>query len=307
MSEIDWINKYFAPLAKGAGAAGLTDDVAQLVPENRIITTDALVEAVHFLSTDPIDTVARKLVRVNVSDVLAKGAKPAEALLTIGWPKTRTEDQLKRFAESFGEELAKWGIDLVGGDTVTSPSTLFLSLALTGVLPEGADRISRSGAKLGDTVWITGEIGWGGIGLADARAKEESEAAGRYRVPEIPSVAIADAILRYANASMDVSDGLVADLSKLLTASGCGAEIALDTVPLPGPIHASSLDAVMAAVTAGDDYQCLFTASPETTSALSAIDLDLTKIGTIADTYSLQLTWHGELIPIPAQNGYEHG
>ncbi|MEO1406205.1 MAG: thiamine-phosphate kinase, partial [Pseudomonadota bacterium] len=233
MSEFDWIAKYFAPLAKGAGAVGLTDDVAQLVPENRIITTDALIETVHFLSTDPIDTVARKLVRVNVSDVLAKGAKPAEALLTICWPKTRTEDQLRRFAEAFGDELAKWDIDLAGGDTVTSPSTLFLSLTLTGALPEGAGPIRRSGAKPGDTVWITGEIGWGGVGLADAKANKSSEAAGRYRVPEIPSITLADTILTHANASMDVSDGLVADLTKLLTASGCGAEIALDTVPLP--------------------------------------------------------------------------
>ncbi|MEM7004400.1 MAG: thiamine-phosphate kinase [Pseudomonadota bacterium] len=305
MSEFDWISKYFAPLAKGAGAAGLTDDVAQLTSENRIITTDALVETVHFLPTDPIDTIARKLVRVNVSDVLAKGAKPAEALLTLGWPRTRTEDELKRFADAFGEELAEWDIDLVGGDTVTSPSALFVSLTLTGTLPDGVKPVRRSGAKPGDIIWISGEIGWGGIGLAAALANEDSEAAERYRVPKIPSIAIAETILSNASASMDVSDGIIADLTKLLAASGCGAAVALDSVPLASP-DSTDLDAIMAAVTAGDDYQCLFTAPPEVSGDISAAGLQLTQIGSVTETRDLELKWQGKPIPIPAKTGFEH-
>ncbi|MEM6898629.1 MAG: thiamine-phosphate kinase [Pseudomonadota bacterium] len=306
MSEFEWIKKYFAPLATISGAAGLTDDVAQISPANRIITADALVEAVHFLPSDPIDTVARKLVRVNVSDVLAKGAKPAEALLTLGWPRTRTEDQLKRFADAFGEELAKWGIDLVGGDTVTSPSTLFVSLTLTGTLPDGAKPIRRFGAKPGDIIWISGEIGWGGAGLTAARNREGNEAAARYRVPEIPSIAIAETILSHASASMDVSDGLIADLTKLLAASGCGAAIALDTVLLAAPVDPDSLKAVLGAVTAGDDYQCLFTAPPEVSGDISAAGLQLTQIGSVTENCDLDLKWRGKPVLVPARTGFEH-
>jgi len=307
MSEFDWIARYFAPIAKSVGAAGLTDDVAKLSSGNRIITTDALVESVHFLPTDPIETVARKLVRVNVSDIVSKGARPSEALLTLGWPPIRLEDDLKSFAAAFQDELASWGIGLLGGDTVTSPDRLFLSLTLTGTLPEGREPVRRSGALVGDTVWLSGEMGWGGLGLTAARAGEEGAAAARYRVPQIPSISLADTILAHATASMDISDGLIADLQKLLSASQCGAGIDLETIPLAAPIDRGVLGSVLAAITAGDDYQCVFTALPESTETLMQEHRDLTSIGTISAGADLQLMWKGQPIPLPECAGYEHG
>ncbi|MEO0881731.1 MAG: thiamine-phosphate kinase [Pseudomonadota bacterium] len=307
MSEFDWIAKYFAPLANSAGAAHLTDDVAQLPAANRIITTDTLIEAVHFLPQDPIDTVARKLVRVNVSDILAKGARPAEALLTLGWPNDRPETDLARFAEAFGEELAHWGIDLLGGDTVTSPSDLFVSLTLTGTLSEGAKPVRRSGAKPGDTIWVTGEIGWGGVGLEAAKRGEEGEAADRYRVPHLPPIRIADIILHDATASMDISDGLIADVQKLVSASRCSAGLALDAVPLAASIDPNNLDGILSAVSSGDDYQCLFTASEDKTDALISTGLDLHRIGSITAAGGLVLSWRGAPVPIPSKPGFEHG
>ncbi|MCA8905409.1 MAG: thiamine-phosphate kinase, partial [Hyphomonas sp.] len=134
MAERVWIAKYFAPAAVSPGAAGLLDDVAELATgsDARIVTTDALIEAVHFLRSDPPETVARKLVRVNVSDILAKGARPSEALLTLAWPQGRDEAELARFAEALTDELEHWNIQLLGGDTTSSPGGLFLSLTLTG-------------------------------------------------------------------------------------------------------------------------------------------------------------------------------
>ena len=179
MSEFDWIARYFAPLVTTERAAGLLDDVAELSSHARIITTDALVEGVHFLPSDPIETVARKLVRVNISDILAKGGVPGEALLTLGWPKGRAEADLAGFAKALGEELDHWGASLIGGDTVTAPGGLFLSLTLTGHIATGEHIIRRSGAKAGDGIWITGKIwrwraglgrccGWAGYSSANA-------------------------------------------------------------------------------------------------------------------------------------------
>lgn len=160
MAERDWIGKYFAPLAASAGAAGLSDDTAQLGTWKRpvAVTTDAMVEGVHFLAADPIASIARKLVRVNVSDILSAGALPREALLTLGWPAERPEAELAAFAGAFSEELSRWNIALIGGDTVASPLGLFLSLTLTGECV-GEALVRRGGAGAGDDLWVTGEIG----------------------------------------------------------------------------------------------------------------------------------------------------
>ncbi|MEM9667671.1 MAG: thiamine-phosphate kinase [Pseudomonadota bacterium] len=308
MSEFDWIAKYFAPLAKGEGAAGLKDDVATLSDGNRIVTVDAVVQGVHFLSSDSIDTVARKLVRVNVSDVIAKGARPAEALLTLGWPKERSESDLERFARAFGKELKQWGISLLGGDTVISPSGLFLSLTLTGRLPANRPPILRSGAQAGDTVWISGEIGWGRAGLIAAQNGQENTAVQRYRVPEVPPLDIAEIVLEHAHASMDISDGLIADLQKLLKASDCGAVLHLDAVLIAPDLAGDPLEAALAACTVGDDYQCLFTALADRQEAIASFQgAKLTPIGSITEGEGLDLRWKGRSVPIPKNTGYEHG
>ena len=172
------------------------------------MTVDCLVESVHFFAADPIDTVARKLVRVNVSDIHAKGALPREALLVLGWPSGRSESDLKPFSAALDEELAAWGIALIGGDTVITPGHMFLSLTLTGDAI-GAQPVARSGARPGDGLWVTGEIGAGWCGLRDVRQGRQSRLADHYRVPNLPGAGGAQLVASFGTAAMDVSDGLL--------------------------------------------------------------------------------------------------
>lgn len=314
MAEFDWIAKYFAPLATRAGAAGLVDDVAALSGRAAIVTVDALVEDVHFLSDDPMDTVARKLVRVNVSDLIAKGARPDEALLTLGWPSGREEAELAAFAKAFGEELAAWGVSLIGGDTVASPQGLFLSLTMTGVPTTERAPIRRSGAQVGDEIWLTGEhiIGASFQGLQDRIRGVSSVASGIYQLPPIPALAFADIIAKYASACMDVSDGLLADLQKLLAASGCGATVELSDVSIHHPDwrEDESVSEVLDACTGGDDYQCLFTVPPSASramwDAMKSANLYTYKIGRIGGEAGLRLTWYDAPVPLPQKTGFEH-
>lgn len=312
MAEKDWIKRYFAPLAKADGAAGLSDDVAELRTDGRrIVTVDALVEGVHFLPSDPIDTVARKLVRVNVSDVLASGAVPEEALLTLAWPQARTEPDLAVFAAAFGEELTAWSIDLMGGDTVRAPKDgpLMLSLTLTGrCLGDGPVR--RSGAKAGDDVWVSGEIGAGALGLEAALAGHaENVALAHYRVPKIPKKAIGALIAHYATASVDVSDGLLGDLNAVLTASDVGAEIALERVLFP--IDTDDLAEMMRFVTGGDDYQSLFCASVNDREKVTAFadekGIKISRIGHVQAKRGLRVNANGVSVNLPETLGFEHG
>jgi thiamine-monophosphate kinase len=308
MAEKDWIAKYFAPLARNAGAAQLRDDVATLASDPKlIVTTDALVEGVHFLPSDPIDTVARKLVRVNVSDVLAKGALPQEALLTLGWPKTRSESELERFAITLGEELSVYGASLIGGDTVSSPSGVFVSLTLTGRCL-GAGPVRRSTAQAGDDLWVTGTIGLAALGLAAAR-RGDDDMALYYRVPQISPLMLAEPVARYAHAAMDVSDGLLGDAQTLAAASGLSVHIALEAVPFPvGP---RSLEERLRLATFGDDYQILLASAPDDRAIWTEINgrhrWPVTRIGHFARGEGLMVTENGTSVNLPETLGFQHG
>lgn len=285
MHEFDLISRYFAPLARAGGAWGLEDDVAELaVPEGRrlIVTMDTMVEGVHFLPDDPLETVAQKLVRVNVSDILAKGGQPYAALLALTWPTGRDTGELEGFACGLGGDLSAWNIDLLGGDTTSTPGPLTVSLTLHGLCCARGP-VRRSGAQVGDLVWVTGGIGDGGLGLLAAQGVLDLPAEGvarlveAYRTPDLVSQAMADLVAEHASASMDISDGLVADAGHLAKASGLGVEIDVDAIPLNGDAHdwvnaegADTLARRLHLSTCGDDYQILFTAPPEASDALKA-------------------------------------
>ena len=311
MSERDWISRYFKPLAVPEGAAGLTDDVAQLSTGDAplIVTTDALVEGVHFLSSDPIESVARKLVRSNVSDILSKGARPREALLSLAWPKDREEAELARFAEAFGEDLETWGAQLIGGDTTSSPHGLFLSLTLTGTCgPRGPVR--RAGAREGDALWVTGEIGAACRGFhALQSGRNQDEHVTAYRQPQLQPLTIAGLIHDHATASMDVSDGLLGDARMLAEASGLAVEVDLGAVPFAG--GAASLDERLELASWGDDYQVLF-AGPATSAALISAEarekgVRVTRIGAFSAGSGLTARLEEEHINLPERLGFEHG
>lgn len=307
MAEKDWIRRYFAPLARSPGAAGLTDDTAEMTPVSGplIATVDAMAEGVHFFPDDPIDTVARKLVRVNVSDILAAGARPHEALLTLGWPETRGEDDLAAFAAALGDELSRWGASLIGGDTITAPGGLFLSLTLTGACL-GPRPVRRGGARSGDEVWVTGEIGAARLGyLWKTAGQGEARWLAALQAPDLPPPAAARLIAAEATAAMDISDGLLGDLAALAAASGLAASLDLETVPFSGA--PATLAAKLDLASWGDDYQLLFAAPPESAAAITGSGLLVRRIGRLAPGAGLTVTDNKAAVNLPEILAFEHG
>ncbi|MEL7545314.1 MAG: thiamine-phosphate kinase [Pseudomonadota bacterium] len=300
MRETDWIARYILPYVSAGGAYGLKDDVARLESSNpdKIVTTDMLVEGRHFLPTDPLETVGRKALRVSISDIYAKGGQPCEALLSIAWPSDRSEVEFAHFMSGLGGDLRQFDVSLLGGDLVLTDGPLVLNLVLTGKVQSEAIPL-RSGARPGEALWVSGEIGHGGIGLRAAIHDGDKDAISRYQVPQLPSLAQIDLVARHASASMDISDGLLLDANRLCLASGVGLVIELDAVPLAKLVSTS--DDALAQCTAGDDYQILMTAPAE--SELPGF----TKIGRVIDGSGLSLIWQGETIGVPEKLGFLHG
>lgn len=298
VDEFQVIADLFAPLARGyPGALGLTDDVALLAADadcETAVTVDAMVAGVHFLPDDPPDLVARKLIRVNLSDLASKGAKPFAVMLAAAFPVGVDLPWLKRFAQGLSDDVAEFGIALIGGDTVATPGPLTLSLTAFGRVGKGR-AVLRSGAQAGDMVWVSGTIGDGALGLEAARglrtelgAVNQAFLADRYRLPR-PRVALGTGLPGLAHAGMDISDGLVQDLGHLCRASGLAARVDADAVPLSAAAKAAfeqdhSLLATI--LTGGDDYELLFTAPPSATPAILAlgqgVGVAVTAIGSMA-------------------------
>jgi thiamine-monophosphate kinase len=268
--EDSLIARYFKPLATDPGAFGLTDDAAILkaLGEDIVVTTDAIVEGVHFLADDPPHTIARKALRVNLSDLAAKGATPAGFVLTLALRGVDVS-WLTAFAVGLGADAAKFDCPLLGGDTVSTPGPLMVSITAFGRLPVGK-MVHRSGARPGDHVVVTGTIGDSALGLnilrngsvatalaSDSAAREVL--VGRYRVPE-PRNALALAVRAHARAAMDVSDGLAGDLAKLCAASGVSAVIDVPAIPLSTAASvalAAGAVSMSEMMSGGDDYELL--------------------------------------------------
>jgi thiamine-monophosphate kinase len=268
--EDELIARYFAPLAADPGAAGLHDDAAtaSLAPgEEFVLTKDVLVAGVHFFADDPADLVARKALRVNLSDLAAKGATPGHYLLGLALPDDWDDAWLAAFAAGLAEDQPRFGVGLLGGDTTRAAGPLVLSVTALGVVPAGR-AVRRSGARPGDVVAVSGAIGDAALGLALRQGRASADAIGgeaadhlrrRYLLPE-PRVDLAPAVRACASAAMDVSDGLVGDLAKLCGASGVGARIELERVPLSeAAARAVAADPALfdLAMTGGDDYEIL--------------------------------------------------
>ena len=296
--EDSLIARYFRPLATDPGAFDLGDDAAVLdaLGDDVVVTTDAIVEGVHFLSGDPPETLARKALRVNLSDLAAKGATPAGFLLTLAL-RSADDEWLSSFARGLGEDIGLFGCPLLGGDTVSTPGPLMISITAFGRVPTGK-MVRRSNAKPGDRIAVTGTIGDAALGLdilkggAAATALADDVAAkemlvGRYRVPQ-PRNALAKAVRDYAHAAMDVSDGLAGDLAKLCAASGVSAVIDTQSMPLSAAAAAllgRGTVGIEALVAGGDDYEILCTV-PEAAfeafaQAAGLAGVAVTSIGTV--------------------------
>jgi thiamine-monophosphate kinase len=263
--EDDLIARYFQPLAVDPGAFGLIDDVAVLknAADDLVVTTDAIVEGVHFFPTDPPDTIGRKALRVNLSDIAAKGAQPAGFVLTLAL-RQMNDAWLAPFARALGEDAAAFACPLLGGDTVSTPGPLMISVTAFGRVAVGRT-VRRSGAKAGDRVVVSGTIGDAVLGLAllggKIAAPDAATLIDRYRVPQ-PRNALASSVRDHATAAMDVSDGLAGDLAKLCKASGVTAEIELGNIPLSAAARGLTDTGAIALeklICGGDDFEILCT------------------------------------------------
>lgn len=279
------IARYFKPIAGHPGALGLTDDAAMLTPppgHALVVTADAIVGGVHFFEDDPADAIARKALRVNLSDLAAKGAKPAGFVLTLALPKGPGDGWLKAFSSGLGADARKYGCPLLGGDTVYTPGPVTISITAFGTVPKES-MVKRAGARAGDRVVVTGTIGDAALGLklrkerAAVRrwkldAAMQRHLVARYLVPE-PRNALAEVLRRHASAAMDVSDGLAGDLGKLCRASGVGAEIDAARVPLSKAARATlevEPNVIETILTGGDDFEVIATIPPRKLKAFFA-------------------------------------
>jgi thiamine-monophosphate kinase len=287
-AEFSLIARHFRPLA-GPGALELRDDAALLDPpmgRQLVLTADAMVAGVHFLPDDPPDLIGRKLLRVNLSDIAAKGAVPLGYLMTVSTPRDTPDAWFAGFAAGLAMDQALYGVALLGGDTTSTPGPISLSLTMIGHVAPGA-AVHRFGAAAGDEIWVTGTIGDGALGLAVAKGRL-SDPTGflldRYRLPQ-PRVGLA--LAGIAAAGMDVSDGLVQDLGHICRASGLGAELEAAAVPLSAAARAAGPDWLVTCLTGGDDYELLLAVPVDRVAALkqaaTLAGVAVTRVGRFSD------------------------
>lgn len=287
MDEFALIKTFFAPLAKDfSGSLNLTDDAALIdIPAGKelVVTKDAIVEGVHFLGSEDPSLIARKLLRVNLSDLAAMGAKPLCYFLALMLPKSISPDWVQRFAQGLAEDQKEFSIHLAGGDTTSTPGPLALSLTALGTVPRGS-ALKRSTAKVGDGIFVSGTLGDSALGLKLLRNPDGSpntDLIKRYLLPQ-PRVDLGQKLRGIASACIDISDGLVQDLGHICETSGVGAEIIRGKLPLSdsaAEMIAADVELWDAPLAGGDDYELLFTVPPGKKSYLAG--LPVTEIGVV--------------------------
>lgn len=314
LDEFKIIKDFFAPLAQSEAAYGLTDDAAQIGPY--VITKDAIVESVHFFADDPAYTIGQKALRVNLSDLAAKGAKPVGYLLAISLPPWITSDWLTDFQAGLRADQEAFGVSLLGGDTVRTTGPLTLSITALGEAPTGG-MVLRSGAVPGDRVIVTGDIGDGWLGLqVRSKAVTLSEELSipmiaRYQTPT-PRVNAGQQLAEIAHASADISDGLLADAARIAQASE--VRIVIDALKIPMSaaarhwVSASGDHDPVSLWTGGDDYELVMTVPPhiDISQVASRLDVPLSVIGRVEEGEGLAILGPDGQDLTPARYGYSH-
>jgi len=326
-NEFDLIRRLFAPLAAGRSEAlGLLDDAAVLSQnsdEQRVVTTDCLVAGVHFRTDDPASSVAARALRVNLSDLAAMGAVPDCYTLALAIPPACDDAWLSAFAAQLLTDQSTYQIDLVGGDTVSTPGPMAITITAFGIVPSGS-AIRRSTAQVGDDVYVSGTLGDAALGLAVltgsiAAPPDAGLLTDRFWYPS-PRSTLGPALRGTASAMADVSDGLIADLAHICDASNVGANLVINDIPFSAParsVLARSQADIAALLTGGDDYELIFTAASTSRDAIQKISDDaacnVTRIGSIHatedDTEGRPVTVldpSGASVPMDPKGGYEH-
>jgi thiamine-monophosphate kinase len=320
--EFALIGQYFRPLATDPGAFELSDDAAAYRPSrgrDLVLTVDTVAAGVHFHPSDPPDSIARKALRVNLSDLAAKGASAVGYMLALALPHDWSERWVRRFAAGLADDQRRYDVTLLGGDTTRAAGGVTISITAIGEVPTGK-MVRRSGARPGDAIFVSGTLGDAALALEIARGKLSASRAStarlldRYRNPQ-PRMSLAPVLRRYAHSALDVSDGLVGDLAHVCSASGVGAVIEAARVPLSK--DASSLvvaqpQALTTALTGGDDYEILATVGQEKAAAFvdaaGAVGVAVTEIGRVGaagDSVPVVLDQNGKALRL-AQIGHTH-
>lgn len=329
--EFDLIRRFFLPLATTPGALRLSDDAALLsvdADHELVVTTDTIVESVHYLAGDPVDSVAGKLLGVNLSDLAAMGSEPLAYLLALALPRVWSADQSEQWLTSFVRGLAGmqgyFRLGLLGGDTVASPGGACLTATAFGCVPKGAE-LRRSGAKVGDLVFVSGSIGDAALGLMiltagvlpGVEAAAAAELVDRYRWPR-PRTALGRRLVGLASAAADVSDGLIADLGHICRASGVHAVVEVSQVPKSAGARQAlgvSPDLLQSVLCGGDDYELVFTAPVSRLAAIERASIEanvpVTCIGTVSAGDGSSTTGPVRVVDggadvVVGTGGYEH-
>jgi len=324
-SEFDLIADIWGPLTRGnAGAYALRDDVALVPasPHGHVVTCDQVIEGTHFLPSDGLDWVAKRLVRRNLSDLIAKGCRPIGAFLALAWPQMRPQTEMKAFAQGLGEDLAHLAgnCPLLGGDTSSTQGPLVASLTLIGTpLAPSGQPVLRRGAQPGDVIFMTGTLGDPYLGLQVRLGQLDGEGLSQAQLislaPAPPPLSMATWIGAFATASIDVSDGLLADAGHVASASGTALVLELDRLPLSMEathwLHRRQEDvsALLKLATGGDDYQSFFTVPPAQADAFMAqchqSGVRLTQIGLCQEGVGLRLMYRGQTVALPSRTGWQ--
>ncbi len=301
--EADIIQEFFAPLAAGFdGAFGLSDDAAAITPPpgcDLVVTVDAIAAGVHFFPEDDAADIGWKALAVNVSDLIAKGAAPHAYVMSLAFPDVPDTAWLLGFASGLADAQRAFAITLIGGDTDRRPGPMSVTITAFGFLPAGR-MVRRATAKAGDHIFVSGTLGDSALGLTLRReaatgapftvsAADRRDLIGRYLRPR-PPLALVSALRDFASASMDISDGLVKDLTRMANASGVGALIDTDVFPLSDAaraVVALKASEISTIATGGDDYQVLATVAPQNVAgfvaAAARADVRVAEIGRIMD------------------------
>lgn len=318
------IARHFRPLATTPGAFGLRDDAAVVTPPpgcDLVLTADGAIAGVHFFPDDPPGDVARKVLRMNLSDLAAKGATPIGFLLSIALPATIDEPWVAAFASGLAQDIRQYDCPLFGGDTDHTPGPISISIAAFGAVPHGA-MVRRSTARPGDSIVVTGTIGDAALGVMLRRdttlrrrwqldEKSAAHLLERYLLPQ-PRNVLAHAVLHDASAAMDISDGLAGDLAKLCRASGVAAEIDTARMPLSDAVAAALAGepALFETIlTGGDDYEILLTLAPDRLvtfcAAAAATGVAAAEIGRITAGQGTRFMRDGKALTF-ARPSYSH-
>ena len=320
--EFALVRDFFRPLARGhAAALDMQDDAALLRPPagcQLVISADMLAEGVHFRSQDALDLVARKSLRVNLSDLAAKGAAPLGYFLCLCWPRRRPQADMQGFAAGLATDGEMFDISLLGGDLIAADNALTIAVTIIGSIADAMPR--RANGKPGDDLYVSGTLGDSALGLQLLQGKKSGipqEARDRlqqrYLLP-IPRLALGQALAPLTCAGMDISDGLLADLQHICAASGTGALVTEADLPLSPAARAMTEEdntLRQAMLTGGDDYELLFSAKPGHRKAIADLSRQhqtpLARIGSLTAEPGIRLQdASGAIRPVAAPAGYRH-